>query len=144
MDCYKDTEQEVERVASIWNWQLFQRRRRAHEVTRGESLIPVLIPSVIILPSFDKSPTRFLPAGNSTRFQSPSSFILQRGSNPLSVQFRRNYTFISFLCVSYLLWTCFVPERDQNGFNPIILHDCDYIPIAFTGRSPSQVSNISD
>ena len=58
--------------------------RRAHEVTRGESLIPVLIPSVIILSSFDTSPTRCLPAGNWTRFQSPSSFILRRGSKPLS------------------------------------------------------------
>ena len=143
MDCYKDTEQEVERVASIWNWQLFQRRRSAHEVTRGESLIPVLIPSVIILSSFDTSPTRCLPAGNWTRFQSPSSFILRGGSNPLSVtiqaKFKRNYIFITFFVRILPFYGYFLFQNLNRGFNLIILwlwlHTSDRVHRPFTEPS---------
>ena len=116
MDCYKVTEQEVERVVSIWNWQLFQRRRRAHEGTRGESLIPVLISSAIILSSFDTSPTRCLPAGNWTRFHLLPHLSYDEDLNLFWWQFKRNYIFITFLCVFSLFKDIFVPERDQSSW----------------------------
>ena len=96
MDCYKDTEQEVERVVSIWNWQLFQRRRRG---TRGDTRW-IAYPCSHL---FGHNSIFFWYKSNTlsacrqlNQIPSPSSFILRRGSKPLSVTIQAKLYFYHF------------------------------------------------